>query len=282
MNTIALIFFLSIIIYILLKAIRNYRKEIEKGTIIFSSEIIESTPKDLNKENIYQKKRDTWINEHINILLAKSSVIDLILTKDILSIGYSDLLDCYEWHYKRYRILKRDNFTCQDCSETGYHLHIHHKFYLKDYLPWEIEENALVALCRNCHKKRHDNETIYVYKKVGNQLIKTTNTNMYCTRCNGAGIFPEYMHVIDGKCFKCLGNCIDQTIFSHRLTEIKSDPSSYNINQIVDDSIAYLNNITVEYFQKEIYPIEKLISFSNLDDKKITPEKSNDYDDLPF
>lgn len=35
------------------------------------------------------------------------------------------------------------------------HLEIHHKFYVKNRLPWEYSPNVLESLCGECHEKEH-------------------------------------------------------------------------------------------------------------------------------
>ena len=64
--------------------------------------------------------------------------------------SYSELLRDPLWQKKRLKILERDNFTCQNCSDTKNELHIHHfKYYGK---PWEAEDNDLITYCKECHE----------------------------------------------------------------------------------------------------------------------------------
>lgn len=80
-------------------------------------------------------------------------------------------------------------------------LNIHHTYYVKGHKPWEYDNEALVTLCENCHKKRH--ETSYVpYYDHERRLIGNLNV---CDRCGGSGYLPQYSHVEDGICFKCNG-----------------------------------------------------------------------------
>ena len=65
----------------------------------------------------------------------------------------------------RNMVLRRDNFQCQDCNEKSNELHVHHNYYIKDSMPWEIDDSALTSLCKKCHTIRHEKEDIKVYKK---------------------------------------------------------------------------------------------------------------------
>jgi hypothetical protein len=82
-------------------------------------------------------------------------------------------------------------------------LQVHHKYYVKNKLPWEYENEALVTLCSECHQKTHDENTIPYYDSLDKeyQLFLTA-----CDRCNGSGNIPKFSHIEHGICFKCYGN----------------------------------------------------------------------------
>jgi hypothetical protein len=80
-------------------------------------------------------------------------------------------------------------------------LHIHHKYYVKSLLAWEYKDDALVTLCQTCHESIHKEQKIEVY----NDEYDLIDHYKYCSRCHGAGVFPEYSHVQNGICFKCNG-----------------------------------------------------------------------------
>ncbi len=71
---------------------------------------------------------------------------------------YSEYLNYPEWKSTRSEILRRDNYTCIKCKKKKaiYLLHIHHLKY--SGLPWEVNENDLVTVCKSCHYKIHNNE----------------------------------------------------------------------------------------------------------------------------
>jgi len=62
---------------------------------------------------------------------------------------YQDKLKDPRWQKKRLKILERDNFACQRCSDTTSFLHIHHLKYGKE--PWDVSDDDLVTLCECCH-----------------------------------------------------------------------------------------------------------------------------------
>ncbi len=81
-------------------------------------------------------------------------------------------------------------------------LHIHHKYYQVDKFAWEYPNDALITLCWDCHEKLHKNTEIEI-RDINNNLIRRRTV---CSRCYGAGYFPEYNHVQNGVCFKCGGS----------------------------------------------------------------------------
>ena len=80
-------------------------------------------------------------------------------------------------------------------------LNIHHTYYIEGHKPWEYENEALVTLCEDCHKKRHETSDVPLYdsnKRLISNLVR-------CDRCGGSGYLPQYSHVEHGRCFKCGG-----------------------------------------------------------------------------
>jgi hypothetical protein len=167
--------------------------------------------------------------------------------QNVKDISYSELLNTREWFVKRIQILNRDNFFCKNCGagETEYEsereflipnenskteikiiegyevtnyaiagisehpieLHVHHKYYIKDKLPWDYPDDALITLCAKCHFEFHENNNVNYFDKNGSQIKLTP-----CHRCHGAGHFPEYNHVQWGICFRCNGNKFEELI----------------------------------------------------------------------
>ena len=64
---------------------------------------------------------------------------------------YSEKLKDPRWQKKRLKVLERDDWTCQCCSETKETLHVHHKKYAKSGNPWDSPMKDLKTLCEGCH-----------------------------------------------------------------------------------------------------------------------------------
>ena len=243
----------------------------------------------------FETKRAAWIKENTTNLLGSTQLTELLQTKELFSIGYSDMLKCTDWKFIRLKILVRDGYTCQDCKEVSARLHVHHKFYLKDKLPWEMDESGLISLCAKCHKLRHDKEKMPVYALINGKLLPTNNS-IFCTRCNGAGYFPHFSHVEHGVCFKCGGNCIERTIFSEPLKKLKENRDLYNIEITLNEIRKFLNNISLKEFETKIYPLweqngdlpfDDFFFSDEIDDlgsidSRTNKGKPDEIDDLPF
>jgi 5-methylcytosine-specific restriction endonuclease McrA len=70
-------------------------------------------------------------------------------------MDYKELLLDHRWKEKAYSIKRRDKFTCRGCKRKNRPLHVHHKHYIKNYLPWEYNNKDLYTLCEVCHKIEH-------------------------------------------------------------------------------------------------------------------------------
>lgn len=126
---------------------------------------------------------------------------------------YSFLLERREWGAKRMRILARDNYTCQNCGShesVNSPLQVHHKHYIYGLDPWEYKDSELVTLCEQCHSELHTKYKVPVYRLEEGNLVEVHLTP--CSRCGGAGWFPEYKHVEGGICFRCHGAKYDELI----------------------------------------------------------------------
>ena len=65
---------------------------------------------------------------------------------------YRDYLKSDAWRRKRYVVLKRDNWTCQECGAKA--TEVHHLKYAK-YQIGKEPIKWLVSLCKRCHEKEH-------------------------------------------------------------------------------------------------------------------------------
>lgn len=233
----------------------------------------------IDESNVKSKNlRNKWVEKQKELIVEYESLLELLKTKPINSIKYGNLLNCFEWKSLRFRILIRDNFCCVDCNRRSYGLHVHHKYYLKDSLPWETEDSTLISLCRGCHTKRHRDEEIKVYKKDGTQLTSSKHQYFHiCTRCQGIGYIPRYKHVEDGICFLCwgAGSFINNSIFHDRILQIKNVPNSYDLNERFDDCFNFFDSISIEFYKNNVQ--------DKLEFELAEPNFSQyELDDLPF
>lgn len=89
-------------------------------------------------------------------------------------MNYEDQLNTSAWMRRKYDILKRDNFVCNNCLCDNYErkLDVHHIAYIKNRKAWDYPDYLLVTLCRDCHKKEHDEKNILKTKKIIQWIVK--------------------------------------------------------------------------------------------------------------
>jgi hypothetical protein len=94
-------------------------------------------------------------------------------------------------------------------------LHIHHRYYIAERLPWHYDWQCFKTLCINCHYNLHK-ETVIPFFEITVDENKTwyykKTHKTPCYRCHGAGHFPQFSHVEYGICFRCRGERYEQLI----------------------------------------------------------------------
>jgi hypothetical protein len=195
-----------------------------------------------------QQEMARWVQYEINKLNKSQSFYHLVKSRDIDLITYNDMLNCFEWKFKRLKILLRDSYQCLDCKTINLSNHVHHTFYIKNKTPWDTEDSALVTLCDKCHSDRHKNEMITIYRLYKGKLIY--DSKEYCSRCGGTGYLPQYSHIEGGICFKCWGNKLSQQNFISLLQKAKPRVNSYRDDILRYKYISYLENLKIEDFRK--------------------------------
>ncbi len=66
--------------------------------------------------------------------------------------------ECPKWRRQRKVALKRDNYECQDCKDTGGYskaTQVHHIKHLKDRPDLAFDLDNLRCLCVACHNRQH-------------------------------------------------------------------------------------------------------------------------------
>lgn len=81
---------------------------------------------------------------------------------------YDNLLKDPRWQRRRLEIMQRDDFTCNHCGSTKNTLNVHHLYYVKNKMPWEYPDDALITLCEECHEQTHDT-------RKGDNVVKSAN-----------------------------------------------------------------------------------------------------------
>jgi len=95
-------------------------------------------------------------------------------------------------------------------SNTPVALNVHHKHYIIQFKAWEYADEDLVTLCNECHLKIHQTVGAKVYSDENGYMKRVPLTP--CSRCSGAGYFPEYKYVEHGVCFRCRGARFEELI----------------------------------------------------------------------
>ncbi len=90
-------------------------------------------------------------------------------------------------------------------------LHVHHKYYIHNQLPWEYLDKAIITICHDCHFAIHATKKIPVYADDSFKIILYLDP---CIRCNGTGFLQQFRHVENGICFKCNGSKYENYSFN--------------------------------------------------------------------
>lgn len=72
-----------------------------------------------------------------------------------MSNEYLSLLKRPEWQKKRLEKLELAGWECENCGCKDNQLHVHHRQYFKNRMPWQYNNEQLEVLCNECHEKTH-------------------------------------------------------------------------------------------------------------------------------
>lgn len=105
-----------------------------------------------------------------------------------------------------------ENIPTLIVTDKPYYMHVHHKYYVYNVLPWDYPDAALITLCNWCHIEVHQSENIVMYS---DKTLREFETLTNCDRCGGTGWLPEFKHVQSGVCFKCNGARFKTMLFQN-------------------------------------------------------------------
>jgi len=148
----------------------------------------------------YQMK---WINNQINDS-------GIMLGKILKQYGVFEKPKRMMLRPEEYEVYEQERLSIKENYLFVRGLHVHHQYYQVGKLAWEYPNDALITLCWICHEKLHQNQKI----KVLNEDGLCIDGYSYCSKCFGAGEFPEFRHVQNGICFKCDGAKYEELIDS--------------------------------------------------------------------
>lgn len=107
--------------------------------------------------------------------------------------------DCYEEKFEQNTYKLKDKISNNYNWKIVPALHVHHTYYQINLKPWEYPNSSLQTLCWVCHERLHNDQLIPFLDENGRHFSTLTP----CSRCYGAGWFPQYKHIDEGECFRC-------------------------------------------------------------------------------
>lgn len=117
-----------------------------------------------------------------------------------LNRHYKDLQDV-RWRKKRLAVIARANFKCQHCGVTDCAFDVHHLYYIKGKRLWQYPYKALLALCRQCHTKWHEQYRLEYRERVWgyNEPYEAPKHNkVYFVTKGKKSVrveYPDYYHI---------------------------------------------------------------------------------------
>ena len=82
-----------------------------------------------------------------------------------------------KWQRLKEKVLRRDDYLCQNCKRYGKHTpaqHVHHVNPVEFYPKLQYNPYNLIALCCSCHNKMHDRDS-HKLSTEGEQLRQRIN-----------------------------------------------------------------------------------------------------------
>ena len=105
----------------------------------------------LRDENLKLKNENIQLKNYISILKEKNKSL-LKYKRKYQKRNEQEKIKVKDYKQFRQEILKRDNFTCQECG-SKYRLQVHHIKSRKDYPELIMDKDNCITLCISCHSK---------------------------------------------------------------------------------------------------------------------------------
>ena len=109
-----------------------------------------------------------------------------LISEKVRHWGYQKGFD-YGYSSRREAVLHRDNYTCQCCGKKNCRLDVHHIIFRSN--GGTDDENNLITLCKDCHKKVHKGR-IVLNKKPKKMNLKHA-THMSIIRSQLLKVYPQ-------------------------------------------------------------------------------------------
>lgn len=161
---------------------------------------------------------------------------------------YKDQIKSPKWQKRRLEILKRDEFTCQQCGNKELTLHVHHKHYNKGAMIWDYQGWELTTLCEDCHSETHNKKEIKhppnldLLDYINENFSRIDIKNLY----NILSSLPENFdtELESNEFLEVLSTCFNIKGFSTKLF--------FDINQICENYYKDINISRINDFLKQL------------------------------
>jgi hypothetical protein len=156
------------------------------------------------------------ISEKGHLFVVGFSDIQNVSKEDlVINHGITEFGNQYYIIYRKGIESIESQFLIPIITENPVKLHVHHKYYIINTLPWSYEQDGMITLCNLCHWELHQQTEVPIYARINGELRKMNYTP--CFRCSGAGVLPHYKHVEHGICFRCRGRRYEELIPNQKI-----------------------------------------------------------------
>ena len=136
------------------REIKKLKKELSIWKEMYNNVKGDSTT--LLMSDLQKKAKEGWSiikNDYLNELKSKAN-----------KNTYSEELKDKRWTKKKIEVWQRYGYQCAICGSKE-NIDVHHLSYEKGKKAWEYPTENFIPLCRECHKKVHDDKNHKFYPK---------------------------------------------------------------------------------------------------------------------